>query len=135
MLSKHRLAFIEGEDSAQVLVRFDNGVVGQMVTSWAYEPAPVTERFSAVGELGSLHSGGGEGTSLTVTIRDGASETFEFDEVDTYVAEIGHFADALIAGTRPLHTEEEGIAVLGILLAAYEGAARKTIAPVVAPVP
>jgi predicted dehydrogenase len=132
MLSTHRLAFMEGEDSAQVLVRFDNGVVGQMVTSWAYDPAPVTERFSAVGELGSLHSGG-EGSSLTVTLRHGTSETFTFDDVDTYVAEIGHFADSLITGTRPLHTEVEGIAVLGILLAAYEGAARRTIAPVIAP--
>ena len=37
MLSTHRLTFMEGEDSAQVLVRFDNGVVGQMVTSWAYD--------------------------------------------------------------------------------------------------
>ena len=134
MLSKHRLTFMEGEDSAQMLVRFDNGVVGQVVTSWAYDPAPATEKFSAVGELGSIHSYG-EGTSLTVTLRDGKSETFTFDEIDGYVAEIGHFADSLINGTRPIHTEEEGIAVLGILLAAYEGAARKTIAPVVAPVP
>ena len=39
MLSTHRLKFMEGEDSAQVLVRFDNGVVGHLVTSWAYEPA------------------------------------------------------------------------------------------------
>ena len=135
MLSKHRLTFMEGEDSAQMLVRFDNGVVGQVVTSWAYDPAPVTERFSAVGELGSIHSGGSEGTSLTVTLRAGTSETFTFDEVDGYAAEIGHFADSVIGGTRPIHTEVEGIAVLGILLAAYEGAARKTIAPVVAPVP
>ena len=37
MLSTHRLTFMEGEDSAQVLVRFDNGVVGQLVTSWAYD--------------------------------------------------------------------------------------------------
>jgi predicted dehydrogenase len=125
---------MEGEDSAQVLVRFDNGVVGQIATSWAYEPAPITERFSAVGELGAFHSDP-DGTSLTVTLRDGTSETFAFEEVDTYVAEIGHFADALIGGTRPLNTEVEGLAVLGILLAAYEGAARKTIAPVVAPVP
>jgi predicted dehydrogenase len=129
MLSKHRLKFMEGEDSAQVLVRFDNGVVGQMVTSWAYEPAPVTERFSAVGELGALHSNG-KGTSLTVTLRSGETEAFQFEPVNTYVAEIGHFADSLISGTRPIHTEVEGIEALGILLAAYEGAARKTIAPV-----
>ncbi len=134
MLSTHRLKFMEGEDSAQVLVRFDNGVVGQMVTSWAYEPAPITEHFSAVGESGSLHSDP-EGTSLTVTLRSGSTETFSFEPVDTYIAEIGHFADSLINGTRPLHTEVEGIEALSILLAAYEGARTNTIAPVSRPAP
>ena len=44
------------------------GSVGQMATSWAYDPAPVTERFSAVGERGALHS---DGTALTVAVRGG----------------------------------------------------------------
>jgi predicted dehydrogenase len=127
MLSTHRLKFMDGEDSAQVLIRFDNGVVGQLVTSWAYEPAATTERFSVVGELGSLHS---DGNSLSYQLRSGESETLDLEPVDTFVAEIGHFADSLLGKTRPLHTEEEGIAVLGILLAAYEGARTKTIAPV-----
>jgi len=127
MLSTHRLKFMEGEDSAQVLIRFDNGVVGQLVTSWAYQPAASTERFSAVGELGSLTS---DGTTLSYRLRSGESETYDFEPVDTFVAEIGHFADSLLGQKRPLHTEEEGIAVLGILLAAYEGARSKTIAPV-----
>ena len=39
LLSQHRLSFMEGEDSAQVLVRFDNGVLGHLVTSWAYDAA------------------------------------------------------------------------------------------------
>jgi predicted dehydrogenase len=127
MLSTHRLKFMEGEDSAQVLIRFDNGVVGQLVTSWAYQPATSTERFSAVGELGSLTS---DGTTLSYTLRTGESETFSFEPVDTFTAEIGHFAGALTDRTRPIHTEEEGIAVLGILLAAYEGSRNKTVAPV-----
>jgi predicted dehydrogenase len=129
MLSTHRLRFMEGEDSAEVLVRFDNGVVGQMTTSWAYSPPPGRERFSVVGERGSI-SADASGTTLTVTIRDAEPATHAFETVDTFVAEIGHFADSLIEGTRPLHTEVEGIEALGILLAAYEGAARKTIAPV-----
>ena len=33
-------------------------------------------------------------------------------------------------GTRPLHTEKEGIDVLCLILAAYEGARNRTIAPV-----
>ncbi len=127
MLSTHRLKFMEGEDSAQVLIRFDNGVVGQLVTSWAYQPAAVTERFSAVGELGALHS---DGNSVSYRLRTGETETFDLEPVDTFAAEIGHFADSLLGKTRPIHTEEEGIAVLGILLAAYEAARTKTIAPV-----
>jgi predicted dehydrogenase len=127
MLSTHRLKFMEGEDSAQVLVRFDNGVVGQLVTSWAYQPAASTERFSVVGELGALHS---DGNSLSWHLRSGESQTVDLEPVDTFAAEIGHFADSLLTKSRPLHTEEEGIAVLGILLAAYEGARTKTIAPV-----
>ncbi|WP_432544528.1 Gfo/Idh/MocA family protein [Kineococcus sp. SYSU DK002] len=126
-LSTHRLKFMEGEDSAQVLVRFDNGVVGQMVTSWAYDPAPGTEKFSVVGELGSLT---GTANSVTYRLRSGQEETFEFAEVDSFVEEIGAFADCLRTGTRPLHTETEGIAVLGVLLAAYEGARTGTIAKV-----
>jgi predicted dehydrogenase len=127
LLSTHRLKFMEGEDSGQVLIRFENGVVGHLVTSWAYEPDPVTERFSAVGELGSLSS---DGETLTVTLRGGGIEVHEFESIDTFTAEIGHFADSLRNGTRPLHTEKEGIEVLGMILAAYEGARTKTIAPV-----
>lgn len=127
MLSTHRLTFMEGEDSAQVLIRFDNGAVGQLVTSWAYQPATSTERFSAVGELGSLTS---DGTTLSYRLRSGESETFAFEPVETFAAEISHFADCLATGSRPLHTEDEGLQVLGMLLAAYESARNKTIAPV-----
>ena len=127
LLSRHRLRFMDSEDSAQVLVRFDNGVVGHLVTSWAYDPPPVTERFSVVGERGSMHS---DGRALTLTPRGSSSQTYDFDDVDTYVSEIGHFADCLRSGARPLHTEREGIDVLCLILAAYEGARSRTISPV-----
>jgi predicted dehydrogenase len=50
--------------------------------------------------------------------------------VDTYAYEIGQFADCLRSGIRPLHNEKEGIDVLCLILAAYEGARSRTIAPV-----
>jgi predicted dehydrogenase len=127
MLSTHRLTFAEGEDSAQVVVRFDNGAIGTLWTSWAYNPPEITERFSVVAENGSLHS---DGTSLHVRYRSGESTSTTYDAVDTFVAEIGHFADSLITGSRPLHTEKEGIEALGMILASYESARTKTIAPV-----
>ena len=128
MLSTHRLTFMEGEDSAQVLVRFDNGVVGSLVTSWAYDPADGTEKFSAVGESGSLTS---DGTTLTFRGRGDAEPTvYELEPVHEFGEEIAHFARSILDGTRPLHTQKEGIEVLGIILAAYESAQQRTIAPV-----
>jgi predicted dehydrogenase len=127
MLATHRLTFAEGEDSAQLLVRFDNGVIGQLTTSWAFDPPPATERFSVIGEHGTLR---GTETSLTLTLNGRPSQSFEFAPVDTYVAEIGHFAASLVGRSRPLHTEREGIDVLEMLLAAYESARTRAIIPV-----
>ncbi|WP_329109226.1 Gfo/Idh/MocA family oxidoreductase [Micromonospora sp. NBC_01699] len=132
MLSTHRLTFMEGEDSAQVLVRFANGVVGTITTSWAYTPTATTERFSVVGAKGSLHS---DGSTLWYRLRGGEDGAFEFGPSDEYGGEIRHFAESLLAGTPPLHGHVEGIAVLGIILAAYESARTRAIAPVTALLP
>jgi predicted dehydrogenase len=127
MLSTHRLKFMEGEDSAQVLVRFDNGVVGSLTTSWAYLPSANTERFSVVGRLGSLYS---DGKNLSYKLRSGEQATLEFPTVNEFAAEIAHFAQSIRSGTKPIHSEKEGIQVLGIILAAYESAATRSFAPV-----
>ncbi|UFU05527.1 Gfo/Idh/MocA family protein [Ruania halotolerans] len=120
MMSTHRLTFMEGEDSAQVLVRFDNGSVGQLVTSWAYQAAPGTDRFSVVGDNGSLSS---DGTVLRVKVRGETNErVYQHEPVDTFAAEIADFVECLTTGRRPLNTEDDGIEVLGIILAAYESA-------------
>ncbi|WP_210508511.1 Gfo/Idh/MocA family protein [Naasia sp. SYSU D00057] len=127
MLSTHRLKFMEGEDSAQVLVRFDNGVVGTLTTSWAYNPSSNTERFSVVGEKGALFS---DGRNLSYRLRTGEQATLEFPEVDEFAAEIAHFAGCVRTGAKPIHSEKEGIEVLGIILAAYESAENRSLAPV-----
>lgn len=124
MLSKHRLAFMDGEDSARVLVRFANGAVGEIVTSWAYNPAPGTERFSLVGELGGLTS---DGRSLTVKANGEDPETTELGSVDTFAAEIADFVACVRDGRRPLNTEVEGIAVLKVILAAYRSVEDKRV--------
>ncbi|MGN6198504.1 Gfo/Idh/MocA family protein [Humibacter sp.] len=128
MLATHRLTFMDGEDSATVLVRFDNGVIGTIVTSWAYQAADGTEKFSVVGEQGSLTS---DGTSLSYRRRGESEPTIlELEPVHEFQAELEHFARSILDGTRPLHTEKEGTEVLGIILAAYESANTRTIAPV-----
>ncbi len=120
MMSKHRLTFMEGEDSAQVLVRFDNGSVGQLMTSWAYQAPPGAERFSVMGEKGSLSS---DGMRLRVKLRaEEAERVYEYRMVDPFAATVADFVECLLTGRRPLHTEAEGIDALSIILAAYRSA-------------
>jgi predicted dehydrogenase len=127
MLSRHRLDFLEGEDSAQVLVRFADGVVGSIETSWAYEPAGSTEVFSVVGDRGSLWSDGrslmfkerGHEPAVITEADDDAPEPINLEVID--------FISCLRTGRRPLNTEVEGIAVLKVILAAYASVEQRRI--------
>jgi predicted dehydrogenase len=121
MLGRHRLTFMEGEDSATVLVRFEDGSIGTIVTSWAYQPAGSTERFSVVGEAGSLWSDG-----KTLFHRRRGGDTVRLveptDEVGTIQLAVLDFIRCLREGRRPINTEIEGIEVLKVILGAYASA-------------
>ena len=122
MLSRHRLTFMEGEDSADVLVRFADGSIGTLTTSWAYEPAGSTEKFSVVGETGSIWS---DGEALFHKPRGGEVVRL-LDPPDHKIETIGlsalDFVACLRDGRRPIHTEVEGINVLKVILGAYASA-------------
>jgi predicted dehydrogenase len=124
MLSRHRLAFMEGEDSAHVLVEFASGTIGEIWTSWAYDPPGSTERFSVVGEEGSLWS---DGNSLIHKPRNGEQVVVREPDptkADTYALEVVDFIERLRTGRRPLNTEVEGVEVLKVILGAYASAER-----------
>ena len=126
ILSQHRLEFMEAEDSAQVLVEFADGTVGNIVTSWAYEPAGSTEKFSVVGDAGSLWS---DKRSLYFKPR-GGDQTLVMQaeaEPDTFALEIADFIACLREGRRPLNNEVDGVNVLKVILAAYASADRRGI--------
>ena len=44
----------------------------------------------------------------------------EFPPTETFTVQMGHFADSLHNGTRPIHSVEEGRAVLELILKASE---------------
>src|SRR5687768_509096 len=111
---------IEGEDTASVGVRFESGAIGEILTSWAFPNPHGTHQIHVIGERGQIF-----GTENTLYhLASGAKEPTkrEFDAVNTFEAEIGHFADCLIAGKRPIHSVEEGRAVLELILKASENA-------------
>lgn len=122
MLSKHRLEFMDGEDSAQVLVRFADGSVGNIVTSWAYVPASITEKFSLVAEKGNAYS---YGSDLFYKLQGGEEQKIEMGSVNTFEEEIKDFVTCLQEGRRPVNTEAEGINVLKVILGAYKSVEEK----------
>jgi predicted dehydrogenase len=128
LLSNHRLHFLEGEDSAQVLVRFAGGAVGAVETSWAHDPAG-DEKFSVVGSEGAIWSDGG---TLWKRRRGGPVTVEQLGLGDTFVSEVAHFVTSLQRGTRPIETEVEGARVLAVILAAYGSGEERSFVPVAA---
>ena len=110
---------IEGEDTASVHVRFANGAIGEILTSWAFPLPHGSHQIHVIGESGQLF---GSENTLYHLARGGVSEPTKqvFEPVKTFEAEIGHFADCLRNGTRPIHSVAEGGAVLELILKACQ---------------
>jgi predicted dehydrogenase len=111
---------IQGEDTASVQVRFSNGVMGEIFTSWAMARPYGTNDLHVVGDLGEIF---GTGNRIWQIMR-GDKEPVEtvLPVVDTFTAQIGCFADCIRNGTKPPHGPQEGRAVLQIILKASESA-------------
>ncbi len=109
---------IDGEDTATVQVGFDSGAIGEIFTSWAWGLPHGTHQIHVIGEEGQIF---GSGDTLFHLPR-GWSEPAkrQFQQTDTFEAEMVHFADCLREGRRPLHSVEEGRAVLEVILKASE---------------
>jgi predicted dehydrogenase len=127
MLSTHRLHFMDGEDSAQVLVRFADGSVGNIVSSWAYDAPDNTEKFQIVGERGAMYC---RGNNLYYKLHGSELVTLTITEqgatgVSTYHAEVADFVACLREKRAPIQNVDDGINVLKVILGAYQSVAEK----------
>jgi predicted dehydrogenase len=127
MLARHRLDFLEGEDSAQVLIRFADGAIGTIMTSWAFAPPTTTEKFWVAGESGTLWSDGRSLRHRPVGGRTRVVASYPQPKPHTVALGVIDFIACLREGRRPLNTEVEGIHVLKVILAAYASAERGRI--------
>lgn len=112
---------IEGEDTASVQVRFSNGVIGEILTSWAIPLPYGTHQIHLVGDKGQIF---GSGNTLYY-LPDGFQEPASLNLPDTgssFVLQMAHFADCIQNKKRPIHSVEEGRAVLQIILNASKNA-------------
>ena len=111
---------IEGEDSASVQVRFANGAIGEILTSWAYSNPHGSHQIHVIGDKGEVFGSGNELNVLPAGFSQPAVKRFR--DTTTFTLQMEHFADSLRNGTRPIHSFEEGRAVLEVILAAAEDA-------------
>jgi len=111
---------IEGDDTASVQVRFANGVIGEIFTSWAMELPYGTHHIHVIGEKGQIF---GSGNDLYIWRRgEKEPEKRTLPGGDSFVAQMGCFVDCLLDGKQPIHGAKEGRAVLEVILGAARDA-------------
>jgi len=116
------------EDCARVTLRFENGSIGTIDSSWAVTPIPPTYHphqpsLTIVGTDGMLVV---DPYSQPVTIY-GRKKPFEgivyYDLSEPPIKSMmKHFAGCITEDRRPIATGRDGVAALEIVLAAYESA-------------
>lgn len=124
MTSRYRIHALDGEDSAQVLVRFANGTVGSIVTSWAYDGPPTMNKFTLIGERGQIWHPD-KSTTLYYRVRGEQPVAISLPEVHTFDEEVASFVFCLRDKHQPMQTQVDGINVLKVILGAYQSVAEK----------
>ncbi len=121
---RYHISSLEGEDSALVIVRFADGAMGEVLTSWAWDWPDGSWQFQIIGEKGQLF---GRGRKLLFKPIGWQPATLELPERNSFAAELGHFADCIANGRQPLNTHVHGTQVLKLILGAYESIREKRL--------
>lgn len=121
MMGTYRLPMQE-EDTANVMLRFADGMIGHVFTSWAMPtPGGQPMLFSINGEAGQLWGEIGKLYYRPVGFQTPAVIEYPgWDYGRSFAAEIEHLIDAVEQGFEPLHSVAEATTTLRIIMAAYE---------------
>lgn len=104
------------EDTAQVLVRFESGAVGEILTSWALD-VEGSKHFEVQGEYGSLSGGAG---LLEHQLHGwSTSSSKEFESVPSFTLEIGHFIQVVNQGATNPSDIDQTARTLQVIKSAY----------------
>jgi predicted dehydrogenase len=118
-MGRYRLP-IEGEDTASVQVRFKNGVIGEILSSWAMNRPYGTHEVHVVGELGEIFGTGSTLYHLPHGFKTPSEKTLP--NAETFHDQMSCFADCILKGEKPPHGPEEGRQVLRLILEATKSA-------------
>jgi predicted dehydrogenase len=123
VLGRYRHEQFHSEDTATVLVRYKRGTTGMVRTSWALHMPTGQYPFHVVAERGELY-----GSHRALFLKpNGFSEParWDFADYDSIACEVRHFLDCILDGARCVSPYQQGIAVLKLILQAYESARRR----------
>lgn len=115
---------LEGEDSAQTMVRFANGAVGTLQTSWGYHVPNGHWQIHAIGLNGQIY---GRGNTLYFEPLEGETEKHELAPANGFVAEIEHYVQCIETGATPEQGLYEGVTVLKVILGGYQSEREKRV--------
>ncbi len=126
MTHRYFVEQLPAEDTGLLLVRFASGMIGEIVTSWAFGFASGWQ-FEVAAEHGSI---AGNARRLVHQI-DGWPQLAERpnDPVNTYAREVTHFLDVIQRGEALLPSFDQAARVLQIIIAAYRSASEHRAVP------
>jgi predicted dehydrogenase len=116
--------YLEAEDTAQTMVRFENGAIGTLQTSWGHPWPNGHWQIHAIGEKGQIY---GRGADLYFHPNGGEAEKIELEKENGFVGEIKHFVDCIETGKTPEQSLKEGITVLKVILGGYQSEKEKRV--------
>lgn len=125
-LGNHLLSELPGEDTARILVHFDSGAQGMLLTSWAFGGAHGGWEFEVAGTEGTL---AGDATRL-VYARNGeypVERRWETRREDAFAAEIRHFTEVVLDDVPAVAGWSSGARTLQLVLGAYKSAAERRV--------
>ena len=112
---------MEGEDTGSVQVRFANGAIGEILSSWAYPLPHGSHQIHVIGDKGQVFGSGDDLYYLPAGFKEPAHRVLP-GGVDTFAAQAEYFSRCVLTGERPLHSVEESRTVLKVILGAYADA-------------
>lgn len=119
MTHRYLVDQLSAEDTGMLLVRFASGLIGEVVTSWAFGLASGWQ-FEVGAERGSL---AGNARRLIHQIHGWPAPAERPNEpVSTYAREVTHFLDVVQRGEPLLPSFDQAARVLQIITAAYRSA-------------
>ena len=118
---------MEGEDTSVTVVRFRNGAIGNLITSWGISTPAPHAYFTVYGTDGSLWEKLGRDEGLYIRssrVPEAGEEPVKVDlpKVSGFEAECRHFVECILQDKEPITGPREARADLEFVVAAYTSA-------------